>query len=1088
MFYIHDLGAPESWEVADLDESMSRLMLSSSSSKKDSSFSSFLNTSVPASAFASALALSSSLVLVGSGMISEDSINQMDQFLREALQNPREQLSSELPRSRLDHHETFTVNDDVDDDDEMIELLSDVCGPIPNRDATSKATNVETKHFDELLGEARKKLFTGSKFSSLTFIVKLMHLKVLNHWSNKSFDMLLELLSEIFPEGTNLPSCTYDAKKMLRDLGLGYEKIHACKFDCALFWKENEFLDKCPICDEDRYKINDGKGKKIPHKSLRFFPLKPRLQRLFMSRHTTSDMRWHKEKRVDDGVLRHPADAEAWKSFDRMYPSFSSESRNVRLGLSSDGFNPFGNMSHSYSMWPIILVPYNLPPWKCMKEPFLMMSLLIPGPHSPGKEIDVYLRPLINELKELWHDGIETYDVSIGQYFKMHAAILWTINDFPAYGMLSGWSTKGYMACPVCNVDTSSQSLRSKICYMGHRHYIQTKHPWRKSRLHDGKLEMNPAPQSFSGDDILQQLENVDHVILGKTKDTYKARLDLQDMKIRKELHLVLHGNKYLKPHACYTLTSMERREFCAFLKSIKFPDGYAANISKRVNGKILGLKSHDCHVLLQRLLPIGIRKFLRKDISTTLIELSCFFQKLCAKSLRIQDLEILEHDIVLILCKLERIFPPAFFDVMVHLLVHLPHEAKLAGLVGLRWMYPIERILSTYKSYVRNKAYPEGSIAEAYIVNESLTFCSQYLLGIETKFNRPDRNVDDLNDQSNGFSVFSQRDCPFGSYQQLEFSRAEIEKAHCVLTKVCTTSEHMEQLEKETNDNLFQRQKQLFPKWFANHMKILRHQGSPEATDELYSLASGPDRRVSLYHSCVVNGIRFHTKDRDDRHTTQNSGVLVLGDHYEDMIDFYGVLLNVVVLDYIFNNQVVLFKCEWFDTDPNKKRLQDDGVLRCINVDNKWYEEDPYVLASQAQQIFYVNDPKLGSSWKVVQKVLHRHIFDVPEQTTTNDSENDNEDPTIEEAYQENDSTDIVWSVNQDCNVIQYQRPDGDPSYIDIENVVDHGRRFENDDLTAFINDQDEEDETLVDYCSEDNENSDEEDHDSDSDSDSDS
>ncbi|XP_034681069.1 uncharacterized protein LOC117911010 [Vitis riparia] len=243
-----------------------------------------------------------------------------------------------------------------------------------------------------------------------------------------------------------------------------------------------------------------------------------------------------------------------------------------------------------------------------------------------------------------------------------------------------------------------------------------------------------------------------------------------------------------------------------------------------------------------------------------------------------------------------------------------------------------------------------------------------------------------------------------------------------------------MEQLEKETNDNLFQRQKQLFPKWFANHMKILRHQGSPEATDELYSLASGPDRRVSLYHSCVVNGIRFHTKDRDDRHTTQNSGVLVLGDHYEDMIDFYGVLLNVVVLDYIFNNQVVLFKCEWFDTDPNKKRLQDDGVLRCINVDNKWYEEDLYVLASQAQQIFYVNDPKLGSSWKVVQKVLHRHIFDVPEQTTTNDSENDNEDPTIEEAYQENDLTDIVWSVNQDCNVLQYQRADGDSTYIDIE------------------------------------------------------
>ena len=67
--------------------------------------------------------------------------------------------------------------------------------------------------------------------------------------------------------------------------------------------------------------------------------------------------------------------------------------------------------------------------------------------------------------------------------------------------------------------------------------------------------------------------------------------------------------------------------------------------------------------------------------------------------------------------------------------------------------------------------------------------------------------------------------------------------------------------------------------------------------------------------------------------------------------------------------------------------------------MDNKWYEKDPYVLASQAQQVFYVNDPKLGSSWKVVQKLLHRHIFDVPKQTTTNNSENDNQDPTIKEA-----------------------------------------------------------------------------------------
>ncbi|KAK1578443.1 hypothetical protein Q3G72_030296 [Acer saccharum] len=78
----------------------------------------------------------------------------------------------------------------------------------------------------------------------------------------------------------------------------------------------------------------------------------------------------------------------------------------------------------------------------------------------------------------------------------------------------------------------------------------------------------------------------------------------------------------------------------------------------------------------------------------------------------------------------------------MVHLAVHLPIEAKLAGPVTYRWMYPFERYLGTLKKYVRNKAKPEGFIAEAYLVNEALTFCSMYLDGIEIKFNPPKRNM----------------------------------------------------------------------------------------------------------------------------------------------------------------------------------------------------------------------------------------------------------------------------------------------------------------------------------------------------------
>ncbi|WMV46228.1 hypothetical protein MTR67_039613 [Solanum verrucosum] len=82
----------------------------------------------------------------------------------------------------------------------------------------------------------------------------------------------------------------------------------------------------------------------------------------------------------------------------------------------------------------------------------------------------------------------------------------------------------------------------------------------------------------------------------------------------------------------------------------------------------------------------------------------------------------------------MEKLFPPGFFTIMVHLVTHFATEAKLAGPVYYHWMYPIERYLGTLKSYVCNRACPEGSIAEAYIANECLAFSSQYLEGGDSK------------------------------------------------------------------------------------------------------------------------------------------------------------------------------------------------------------------------------------------------------------------------------------------------------------------------------------------------------------------
>nr|GFB13328.1 hypothetical protein [Tanacetum cinerariifolium] len=154
----------------------------------------------------------------------------------------------------------------------------------------------------------------------------------------------------------------------------------------------------------------------------------------------------------------------------------------------------------------VILTTYNLPSWLCMKESYFMLTLLIPGPKSPGNDIDVYLRPLIDDLKVLWaKPGVETIDVSTCLKFNMIAMVLWTINDFPARSSLSGWSGQGYKACPTCNEDTPSVRLLGKTAYVGHRRFLKKPHKWRTD-----------PPREFSRDTIMTQLARLPTCVKGK--------------------------------------------------------------------------------------------------------------------------------------------------------------------------------------------------------------------------------------------------------------------------------------------------------------------------------------------------------------------------------------------------------------------------------------------------------------------------------------------------------------------------------------------------------------------------------------------
>ena len=210
----------------------------------------------------------------------------------------------------IDDDSSEDTNDDGTDD--MAGLIADVIGE-PNFVAfgsdervaqeINEEPNDNAKRFYRLIRDAETKLYPGCEnFSKLSFIVKLLHIKSLGGWSNKSFTMLLELLKEAFPLGETLPKSYYEAKKIIRDLGLSYEKIDACVNDCVLFRKEYANAEQCSICGVARWKskgrdnvVGESSsarmGKNIAQKTLRYFPLTPRLQRLYMSSKTAFDMR-----------------------------------------------------------------------------------------------------------------------------------------------------------------------------------------------------------------------------------------------------------------------------------------------------------------------------------------------------------------------------------------------------------------------------------------------------------------------------------------------------------------------------------------------------------------------------------------------------------------------------------------------------------------------------------------------------------------------------------------------------------------------------------------------------------------------------
>ncbi|KAH7853892.1 hypothetical protein Vadar_007755 [Vaccinium darrowii] len=161
----------------------------------------------------------------------------------------------------------------------------------------------------------------------------------------------------------------------------------------------------------------------------------------------------------------------------------------------------------------------------------------------------------------------------------------------------------------------------------------------------------------------------------GKSKDGLHARKDLQDLGIRHDLHPQEQGAKTYLPAASHTLSKAEKEIFCKRLFDLKVPNGYSSNIANCISMeelKITGLKSHDCHMLMRQLLLVAVRGLLPKGPRNAILCLCSIFNKLCQRVIDREEIATLEDEVVETLCMFERFFLPSFFDIMIHLAIHL--------------------------------------------------------------------------------------------------------------------------------------------------------------------------------------------------------------------------------------------------------------------------------------------------------------------------------------------------------------------------------------------------------------------------------
>ncbi|KAK1667891.1 hypothetical protein QYE76_056050 [Lolium multiflorum] len=486
----------------------------------------------------------------------------------------------------------------------------------PQDAETSEDPEENTKEYFEALFASQKPLHENTEVTQLDAIARLMALKCHRNLCRDGFDELLVIVGSLLPKGHLLPQNFYYSTKLLSDLKMSSQQIHACPKGCMLFREEHADTNYCIKCNSSRYFEVDrnGDGQKrqttVAKNILRYLPVLPRIQRLFMTEDTAQQMRWAVEGNRYTDKMIHPSDGTAWKNFVKKFPLKAGDPRSVAIAISTDGFNPY-------------------------------------GPKYPGKNMNVYLEPLVDDLHVLCSAG--GVHMGSGLAHSTQAVTFFWLNKGGKYSCFDearqflerrhayrsdvksfkkGRVVRGPKPIPKTGTEIKAEldALQPSPDGNGFLGYGET-HQWtHKPCL--WKLpyfEFLELPHNI---DVMHTEKNISEAIWStivdteKTKDNIKARIDQERWCDRPELNMQPpNGAKKTrtKPHAPFCLTKAQKREVFQWMKdSLFFPDGFAANWMRGLNIETLrvqGLKSHDYHIWLERIMPVMIRGYVPRRL-----------------------------------------------------------------------------------------------------------------------------------------------------------------------------------------------------------------------------------------------------------------------------------------------------------------------------------------------------------------------------------------------------------------------------------------------------------------------------------------